>query len=476
MKQNETRRRFSLRQFFQRDGGIRLSDVRGNHWPYYLAYAFELLLFSFRGHYFSFGVSLFGLSGRTVAMAAHGIASLAVMLLWKPRFRPLVRASVFVTAAGFLPFFFLPAGTARFFFGVLAYAGLGGAVTAARCGFAFAANNAERLLGMGIMFCGTSVIRCFTLPETVQPLAPQLIGTALLFGLCVCLLRFREESFTVKEKSDAADKKGLYWALAYFIAYFAVDGYLWAALEYTGRTADTVLFAGLTAAALIGFAVMLVFRWNVLLLWNVFFVAAAAAALLIGFFPVYRSVYALNFVCGVSVLGWPLCIYMLACAQGYFADYRLLKQCTVVFVLVSPLANFTDDLVENHFPQAVPFVSMLVLLGVVLILLLLSPYSYRQLFFNAWARQLQAQKKPGGEPAAASAADPFAPYGLTPRQREVAGLLLEAKTRRQIAGELGLSESTVKTHTSELYKKLNINSRAELFRLFGAPAAPEPEE
>jgi len=25
----------------------------------------------------------------------------------------------------------------------------------------------------------------------------------------------------------------------------------------------------------------------------------------------------------------------------------------------------------------------------------------------------------------------------------------------------------VKTHTSDLYKKLNINSRAELFRLFG---------
>ena len=38
---------------------------------------------------------------------------------------------------------------------------------------------------------------------------------------------------------------------------------------------------------------------------------------------------------------------------------------------------------------------------------------------------------------------------------------------RQIAGELGLSESTIKMHTAELYRKLNINSRTELFRIFG---------
>ena len=63
--------------------------------------------------------------------------------------------------------------------------------------------------------------------------------------------------------------------------------------------------------------------------------------------------------------------------------------------------------------------------------------------------------------------DKFSSFGMTPRQKEVAILLLAAKTRRQISGELGLSESTVKTHVSELYKKLNINSRAELFKLFG---------
>ena len=72
--------------------------------------------------------------------------------------------------------------------------------------------------------------------------------------------------------------------------------------------------------------------------------------------------------------------------------------------------------------------------------------------------------------------DRFAGYDLTPRQKEVARLLLRAKTRRQISGELCVSESTIKTHTSDLYHKLGINSRVELFRRFGVDEDNHPEE
>jgi DNA-binding NarL/FixJ family response regulator len=72
--------------------------------------------------------------------------------------------------------------------------------------------------------------------------------------------------------------------------------------------------------------------------------------------------------------------------------------------------------------------------------------------------------------------DRFAKYKLTRREKEVAVLLLAACTVRMISGKLRISESTAKMHTSNLYRKLNINSRIELFRLFGVPeAAEEPE-
>ncbi len=451
---------------FDRSGGIRFRDIRKSRLIYTLAYTFELLLFSFRGHYFSIDTDILGVSGFTVAIAVHGLASLGIMLLWSDCFRPLIRISVAVMILGFVPFFFLPGGKLQFFFALIAYAGLGGAVTSARCGYAFAANNAERIFGILLMFFGTSVIRCFDLPETAPRWILVCIGLVLLFALSACLLCFKEEDFEVKESADKKETAGLYWALIYFIAYFIIDGYIWSILNYSGRTEDLTLFIGLILAGILLFSMLILLKLNVWLVWNLFFIFTAVTALLSGFYPGMAGTKALNFFSGLTVVGWPLCIYMLACAQRYFASYRLLKKCTVIFVLLSPVANFTDELILNYRPQALPIAVMLVFLGVILSLLLLAPYSYKYLFSALWIKDLhQSDMQSFNE--IPSRSDPFAEFDLTPRQKEVARLLLEAKTRRQIAGELGLSESTVKTHTSDLYRKIGINSRAELFQRFG---------
>jgi DNA-binding CsgD family transcriptional regulator len=54
---------------------------------------------------------------------------------------------------------------------------------------------------------------------------------------------------------------------------------------------------------------------------------------------------------------------------------------------------------------------------------------------------------------------------LTERESEIAALLLKGKTYRMIAGELCLSENTVKTHIKNIYSKFNIRSRTELINL-----------
>lgn len=60
-------------------------------------------------------------------------------------------------------------------------------------------------------------------------------------------------------------------------------------------------------------------------------------------------------------------------------------------------------------------------------------------------------------------ADSFAGFEqLTEREREITALLLKGKTYRMIAGELHLSENTVKTHIKNIYAKLEIQSRTEL--------------
>ena len=57
---------------------------------------------------------------------------------------------------------------------------------------------------------------------------------------------------------------------------------------------------------------------------------------------------------------------------------------------------------------------------------------------------------------------------LAPREKEVCALLLKSLSVKQIAGELGLAFSTVNGYYRSLYRKLEINSKAELFMRFGA--------
>ncbi len=54
---------------------------------------------------------------------------------------------------------------------------------------------------------------------------------------------------------------------------------------------------------------------------------------------------------------------------------------------------------------------------------------------------------------------------LSAREKEVAALLLQGKTYRKIAGELSISENTVKTHVKNIYSKYHIQSRGELIDL-----------
>jgi DNA-binding NarL/FixJ family response regulator len=53
-------------------------------------------------------------------------------------------------------------------------------------------------------------------------------------------------------------------------------------------------------------------------------------------------------------------------------------------------------------------------------------------------------------------------YPLTDREKEVLELILSGKSNRQIAGTLFITESTVKTHTRNIYSKYDVGSRAEL--------------
>lgn len=56
----------------------------------------------------------------------------------------------------------------------------------------------------------------------------------------------------------------------------------------------------------------------------------------------------------------------------------------------------------------------------------------------------------------------FKNYGLTEREEEIALLLIKGVTYQNIAAQLFISMSTVKSHASNIYKKCGVNTRNEL--------------
>ena len=77
------------------------------------------------------------------------------------------------------------------------------------------------------------------------------------------------------------------------------------------------------------------------------------------------------------------------------------------------------------------------------------------------SRELQAtgETMPRREPAASER--------LTPQELKIGMLVAEGKTNREIAEQMFLSPKTIEFHLTQVYRKLEIRSRAELARLLG---------
>jgi DNA-binding CsgD family transcriptional regulator len=62
--------------------------------------------------------------------------------------------------------------------------------------------------------------------------------------------------------------------------------------------------------------------------------------------------------------------------------------------------------------------------------------------------------------------------GLTPGEQQVASLVAEGRTNREVAGSLSVTERTIEGHLSNIYAKLGVRSRTELAHRLTAEAQP----
>jgi DNA-binding CsgD family transcriptional regulator len=61
----------------------------------------------------------------------------------------------------------------------------------------------------------------------------------------------------------------------------------------------------------------------------------------------------------------------------------------------------------------------------------------------------------------------FDESGLTTREREIALMLAEGLSYKEISASLFVSLSTIQTHVARIYGKMGVNSKTELSRRIG---------
>lgn len=260
--------------------------------------------------------------------------------------------------------------------------------------------------------------------------------------------------------------------LGYFLLSLSktLDGALWAnRLAYLGNV-FLPFFMLMMIVNLLRFKIPKVLPW-VLIGINAVILFIATSG---GYLPIYYKNVSLDFVDGVAVLVkeyGPLHNVYKFYLFAYFATmvsiiiYTLVKKTAVsvkhsMFLAFVVIGNIAIWLVENLIHSQFEFLSISYIVTVGLILLLygiLQDYEKikEQSVLNI-AESLNSDNEVAYENAELNI--------LSVREKEVLKYLLENTKRKDIAEKLFVTESTIKKHTSSIYKKLEVANRAELLQ------------
>ncbi|NLV16694.1 MAG: helix-turn-helix transcriptional regulator [Syntrophomonadaceae bacterium] len=165
---------------------------------------------------------------------------------------------------------------------------------------------------------------------------------------------------------------------------------------------------------------------------------------------------------GFEQIGYIAAYYLLGCVFKKYGDFRIFKLSLVTILPISMVSYMIPGAISLYAPANLPLVATLVSLIVFIVFILLSPAYSKHLFAAGWADDFYGVDMIE-DAQDVQFLDKLKAFNFTSREVEVASLLLSGKNTKQIALMLDISTHTVNFHIKNIYKKLDINSRAELF-------------
>jgi DNA-binding CsgD family transcriptional regulator len=270
---------------------------------------------------------------------------------------------------------------------------------------------------------------------------------------------------------------GMMLVLFIFFSYFAIriTGFYASSFQHPSNS----LMWGVIAFVLILCCIILqvVFKRSIWTMCNVFFITSIMSHLM-WYIKLPEAAYLFS---ELKEVGFLITFYLLGCITNKFCDFRMHKRLVLLCMAVLGILYVGIDIL--HMTMLTQSVAVITASILFVVFLLLSPAFSQHLFFADWSKEFRQinmsafihdtlQTNAAEQKHMPSLDD----TSLSPREKQVVLLLLKGMTLRQVAPELGLTVSTVSTYSKAIYKKLGINSRAELFLLFGHPQMTEAIE
>ena len=464
-----------ITRLFQTRDELSLRNLRGRMWPMFLIFPLTIIMGDLR--YFDLKFAVAGFESYEFMLFPLGLGWL--VLVWTPKrlIIPFLRAAAVISAV-LLPFqIFTPNGIGRLglFMAFQFFNGL-----CAACAFSlfcFELNNIERLFGMALaqLYFGFyyTVWRAF---PAVQA-AGKTWGSGVVMGVYLVVVLACTRTFGSRtkgslrnhEKFDDTDGDGKDSAVPFIIglnvAYF-ITMCLINYIEWVESSMSSMAFGlGAFVSVVLIIIIQLLKGRSALYIWFLFL----ALSLLGMGMLLYDSPVTLvsgSFTYGLGDgLGYIIIYYISAAAINRSKSFRMLR----LFFFVFFVEYFIISGIFTMLFKYIEAPNKVLAFGVVLVLgsfcLMLMPLLQKKLFNADWTDGLCLRDMEGysGSLSKVEAIDTKDRLNLTSREQEIFSMLLAGTAPKEIAYTLKVSYDTIRFHQKNLYRKLGIQSRAELF-------------
>ena len=339
----------------------------------------------------------------------------------------------------------------------------------ASCGFGFfmILNNTEKFYSM---LLGIFLPKLLLLIASLRPQGlwlmdyPRLILLGCLLSMLLCAHFFRKRKNLVPSvgKKPFPKKAWSLMTVVFIILAFndvVAPMVLFSAKASYGHPLQLWYFCGIAAGLLLVLLLQKGLKLNICFMLNF-----STALLAIGFVVCagageYPSAVFIASLC--FGLAYPIGMVNIYYLAGFMA--KKLQNLTFdrVGIVLSAVYYFCGYSTVLIFKNTLPIISILSVC-VLIIFFAMSPLLMRQLYDGEWIDD-SYRKDVTFESRLRSR---LRELRLSPKESQICELLLQGFTLRQAAAMLEIAYSTANTYCTALYRKLNINSRAELTLLF----------